>query len=154
MKKILILLILLIPFTLSAQLDTVNTGSAPDAGDGDPGRTAFTKVNVAIKTVDTNVLRLDTLTLKVDTNALRLDTLTLRVDTNAADIVNIDTSINDTSTLNEAMQDIDTILVNNNGIFALPQRASEPTAIRLGQMYYDTVSDEIKFWNGTSWVTI
>ena len=45
MKKLLIILITLISLSAYGQIDTVNVGTAGNAGDGDPLRTAFLKVN-------------------------------------------------------------------------------------------------------------
>lgn len=60
--------------------------------------------------------------------------------------------LDDTTTLNEAMQDVDSIQVNDDGVFALPRHSSNPTAVRTGQEYYNTTSDEIRHWNGASWI--
>jgi hypothetical protein len=50
MKKLfLTVAFVLVGLSLSAQLDTVNIGTAPNAKNGDPLRTAFIKINAAIK---------------------------------------------------------------------------------------------------------
>jgi hypothetical protein len=54
MKRLIFLAALFISIGLQAQLDTINTGSYPGAGDGDKGNVAFEKVNRAIITVDSN----------------------------------------------------------------------------------------------------
>ena len=48
MKKILILLTSLLSINAYGQLSTINLGTAPGAGNGDPIRTAFSKTNGAI----------------------------------------------------------------------------------------------------------
>jgi hypothetical protein len=52
MKKIFILVFLIISAAASAQLSTVNIGAAANDGTGDPLRTAFGKINVAIDSVN------------------------------------------------------------------------------------------------------
>jgi hypothetical protein len=56
MKKILTFFLLLFGLTSFGQLATINVGTAPNAGNGDPLRTAFIKANAAINVI--NVTRL------------------------------------------------------------------------------------------------
>lgn len=37
------------------------------------------------------------------------------------------------------------------GTLKPPRLASAPSSPAFGQMYYDTVSNQLKWWNGTAW---
>lgn len=68
-----------------------------------------------------------------------------------------DTSIisGDTTTggvsFNTAMQDIDSIDINNLGVFGLPAYSSNPTTTREGFIYYNNTVDSCRYWNGSEW---
>lgn len=55
MKNLTFVLALFLSVSLNAQIDTVNTGTSGNSGDGDPLRTAFTKVNANDIYLDANI---------------------------------------------------------------------------------------------------
>ncbi len=117
--KILLFAFILFPVFAFGQLDTINVGTAPGAGDGEPARDAFLKTNASIKQVNTNT-----------------------------------TSIGDTSLIQEPLKSVDTLLMNLTGIFGLPRFTANPAAYVVGQLYYNTVSNEVRVWNGSTWVSL
>lgn len=92
MKKILTLYILFISIVVNAQLDTINTGSGPGTGDGDPGRIAFQKVNSSIKQVNNNTENIDSLFLLNSLDSLRLDSLITEIKLSDS-IINTNTEV-------------------------------------------------------------
>lgn len=111
MKNILILFILLCPVWGFSQLDTVNTGSYPGAGDGDKGYYAFSKVNAAINRLNSltgtmdSCVSLESDTLHFCTHAMMDSSLSVQGHTYFMEGASVDwDEVNSTTILNLSLE--------------------------------------------------
>jgi len=57
----------------------------------------------------------------------------------------------------EGIQLLNKLILSQNGDeagFSLPKATSDPTTVSAGDFYYNTTSNEVKFYNGTEWLVL
>ena len=59
--------------------------------------------------------------------------------------------LSDTITLNTAMQNVDS--VNVGDLLIMPLFSSDPDGYT-GRVYYNTTSNQIRYYNGSTWITL
>ncbi len=121
MKKLLTFILLILPAIALSQIDTVNNGSSPGAGDGEILYSAFQKVNKSIDTINKynddfpeiqtnksnitiNTGNISSNTTDIGTNAGNISTNTGNISTNTSDIADNTTELNDTIILKDAVE--------------------------------------------------
>lgn len=157
MKKLIIFFFLFLSSSAFAQLDTINNGSAPGDGNGEKLFYAFQKVNKAIKMIDSNSARLDTISIDSvaysDTSNYSnySDTSTWFLSGNYTDLVNIpatftpESHTQDISTINSLTGTLNSKQDTTSRYIGLTLVESDTIKSTVSIMGNDTVTGSLKF---------